>query len=163
MARPRNGVANDQAPDVNEAAQVMLQALAANMGHAPRDELADVVERFRHQRPLTFSGSTDLIQADNWVRETEMAFELMTCSETQKVICASHMLRDSAMHWWDFTKRAHSTAENPLTWTRFKELFNDKYFPLSMRSAKEVEFLHLKQRSLSLMEYGRKHVVLRMG
>ena len=47
MARPRNGVANDQAPDVNEAAQVMLQALAANMGHAPRDELADVVERFK--------------------------------------------------------------------------------------------------------------------
>ena len=58
MARPRNGVANDQAPDVNEAAQVMLQALAANMGHAParlKDELVDVVERFRRQRSLTFS------------------------------------------------------------------------------------------------------------
>ena len=65
MTHPRNGVANDQAPEVNEVAQVMLQALAANMGHAPRDELVDVVERFRHQRPLTFSGSTDLIQADN--------------------------------------------------------------------------------------------------
>ena len=52
MARPRNGVANDQAPDVNEAAQVMLQALAANMGHAPRDELADVEKRFRRQRAL---------------------------------------------------------------------------------------------------------------
>ena len=84
MARPRNGVANDQAPDVNEAAQVMLQALAANIGHAPRDELADVVERFRRQRPLTFSGSTDPIQADNWVRETEMTFELMTCSELKR-------------------------------------------------------------------------------
>ena len=65
MAHPRNGVASDQAPDVNEAAQVMLQALAANMGHAPRDELADVVERFRRQRSPTFSGSTDSIQAGN--------------------------------------------------------------------------------------------------
>ena len=65
MARPRNGVANEQAPDVNEATQVMLQASAANMGHALRDELANVVERFRRQRPLIFSGSTDPIQADN--------------------------------------------------------------------------------------------------
>ena len=68
MTRSRNGVANEQAPDVNEAAQVMLQALVANMGLAlvgPRDELADMVERFRHQRPLTFSGFTDLIQVDN--------------------------------------------------------------------------------------------------
>ena len=94
----------------------MLQALVANMGLAlvgPRDELADMVERFRRQRPLIFLGSTDPIQADNWVRETELAFELMTCSETQKVIYASQMLRDNAMPWWDSTKRAHSIVENP--------------------------------------------------
>ncbi|KAF3449868.1 hypothetical protein FNV43_RR05947 [Rhamnella rubrinervis] len=90
-----------QASNINEAAQVMLQALAENIGHqpaGPRDEIADVVERFRRQRPPTFSGSTNPIQVDNWIREIEMAFELMTCSETQKVICATHLLRDSAMH-----------------------------------------------------------------
>ena len=64
----------EQAPDVNEATQVMLQALAANIGHAPRDELADVVERFRRQRPSTFSGSTYSIQVENWVKETKLAF-----------------------------------------------------------------------------------------
>ena len=137
----------------------MLQALAANIGQAlvePRDELTDVVERFRHQRPSTFSRSTNPIQVYNRVRETELTFELMTYSETQKVICATHMLRDSVMHWWDSTKRAHSIAENPLNWTRFKELFNDKYFPLSIRSTKEAKFLHLKQSNLSLVEYERK-------
>ena len=54
------------------------------------------------------------------------------------------------------------TAENPLTWTRFKELFNDKYFPLSMQNAKEVEFLHLKQGNLSRIEYERKFEELYM-
>ena len=49
MTIRKNGVANEPTPDVNEAAQVMLQTLATNMGHAlvrPRDELADVVESF---------------------------------------------------------------------------------------------------------------------
>ena len=78
MVRPRSGVASSQAPDVNEAVQIVLQALAADMGHqpeGPRDEIADVVETFRRQKPPTFSGSMSPIQADNWIRETEMAFE----------------------------------------------------------------------------------------
>ena len=85
MVRPRNGVVNEQAPDVNEAAQVMLYALTANMGHAPagpRVEIADIMERFRLQRSLTFSKSTNSIQADNWIRKTELAFKLITCSKT---------------------------------------------------------------------------------
>ena len=85
-----------------------------------------------------------------------MAFELMTCSETQKVICATHMLKESAMHLWDSAKRAHMTTGNPMTWTQFKEIFNDKYFPLSLRSAKEAEFLHLKQGNMTLVEYDQK-------
>ena len=96
MVRPRSGVASSQSPDVNETAQIVLQALAANMGHqprGPRGEIDDVVETFRRQKPPTFSGSTNPIQADNWIRETEMAFELMTCSETQKVICTTHAER----------------------------------------------------------------------
>ena len=32
-----------------------------------------------------------------------------------------------------------------VSWERFKELFNDKYFPLSLRMAKEREFMDLKQ------------------
>ena len=50
MACLRNEVANEQVPNVNELAQVMLEALAANIGQAPvgpRDELSDVVGRFR--------------------------------------------------------------------------------------------------------------------
>lgn len=49
MVHLRNGASNAQAPDVNKAAQVVLQALAANMGHALvglQDEIADVMERF---------------------------------------------------------------------------------------------------------------------
>ena len=50
MVHPRNGVGDKQASDVNEAAQIVLQALAANMGHRPgglRDEIGDVMETFK--------------------------------------------------------------------------------------------------------------------
>ena len=53
-------------------------------------------------------------------------------------------------------KRAYHTEENPFDWTRFKELFLQKYFPLAKRDEKEAEFLQLTQGSLSLVEYERR-------
>lgn len=53
-------------------------------------------------------------------------------------------------------KKAYHIKENPLVWTRFKELFLKKYFPLTKRDEKEIKFLQLTQGSLSLVEYKRK-------
>ena len=46
--------------------------------------------------------------------------------------------------------------DNPLQWTKFKELFLEKYFSLVKKNEKEVEFITLTQENLSLVEYERK-------
>ncbi|XP_052171608.1 uncharacterized protein LOC127787583 [Diospyros lotus] len=57
------------------------------------------------------------------------------------------MLQDEADRWWKGVKRAMTPqARAPyITWERFKELFNEKYFPLNLRMKKEREFMELKQ------------------
>ncbi|KAF3432280.1 hypothetical protein FNV43_RR27019 [Rhamnella rubrinervis] len=49
MVHPQTSVVDGQAININEVAQVMLQALAANLVYQPtrlRDEIANVIEKF---------------------------------------------------------------------------------------------------------------------
>ena len=46
--------------------------------------------------------------------------------------------------------------EDPLTWTRLKELMHQKYYPKDVQRMKEREFLGSKQGNLSVMEYACK-------
>ncbi|XP_022843248.1 uncharacterized protein LOC111366785 [Olea europaea var. sylvestris] len=65
------------------------------------------------------------------------------------------MLRKGAKRWWDTT--AKSRAPGHLwTWDEFKEAFLKKYYPTSIQSRKEVEFLTLTQGSMTLIEYKQK-------
>ena len=40
-----------------------------------------------------------------------------------------------------------------MTWERFEELFMDRFFPQTFKDAKTREFLSLKQRSMTVMQY----------
>ena len=85
----------------------------------------------------------------------EKTFTFMECTKAQKVVCPYVMLQKGVGHWWDMVKRAYHMEENPLVWTRFKELFLRKCFPLAKRDELEAKFLQLTQGSLSLVEYER--------
>ena len=50
--------------------------------------------------------------------------------------------------------------QREITWNVFKTAFNEKYFPVSMRNAKEMEFLRLYQECMSITEYTRVVQVL---
>ncbi|XP_052209299.1 uncharacterized protein LOC127812810 [Diospyros lotus] len=76
--------------------------------------------------------------------------------EKEKVNCATFMLQDETDRWWKGVKRAMTPrARAPyITWERFKELFNEKYFPLNLRMKKEREFMELKQtEDMSVAQY----------
>jgi len=59
------------------------------------------------------------------------------------------MLQEEADRWWRGAKRAMTAQAQGepqyVSWEMFKKLFNEKYFPLSARIAKEREFMELKQ------------------
>lgn len=140
-----------QSANVNETVQALLQTLVAHtppplppLPHVSKDVLVEVVARFKNHNPPTFSCFTNPIIVEDWMRSIKMTFELLTCSNAQKVNCASHMLRDSAIHQWDMTKRVYVMLENLMTWAQFKELFNEKYYQLYVQNTREMEFLNLK-------------------
>lgn len=53
------------------------------------------------------------------------------------------MLEANAEFWWVGAKRLLEEAQTLITWEVFIGAFYEKYFPASMKNAKELEFLKL--------------------
>ncbi|XP_028804835.1 uncharacterized protein LOC114759761 [Neltuma alba] len=58
---------------------------------------------------------------------------------------AIYKLEGEADRWWKNTEMILQENATPITWEVFKEHFNLKYFPQSVRDEKEVEFLMIQQ------------------
>lgn len=74
-----------------------------------------------------------------------------SCTEVFKQRLATFELTGYAHTWWTSASRGLDYAT--MIWTGFIRMFDDKYFPQSIRNAKEREFLSFKQGTLSVTEY----------
>ncbi|XP_072071943.1 uncharacterized protein [Arachis hypogaea] len=106
--------------------------------------------------PPEFCGALDPDKAEEWLTEMEKVFTIFPCTEVQQVNYATFMLKADAEFWWDGARRLLEDAGTDLSWATFKEAFYKKYFPLSARESKEMEFLQLKQDRMSIAEYTEK-------
>ena len=77
----------------------------------------------------------------------------MLCVNANRVTFAAFMLVEEAENRWRFTKQQLEYEEKQITWEIFKQKFLEKYFPEDLRRRKEVEFLNLRQRTMSVGEY----------
>ncbi|XP_056158560.1 uncharacterized protein LOC115664831 [Syzygium oleosum] len=59
-----------------------------------------LVEQFLKLRPPKFAGMGDPEEAESWIDELHKAFELLRCSEKEKVTLATYQLQGNANHWW---------------------------------------------------------------
>ena len=100
----------------------------------------------------------DPVVARNWLKEMEKAFTLTQVSDDLKTDYASYFLKNEANYWWESIRALE--REGPVSWTRFTELFLEKYFPDCLRNQLEVEFLELKQGERSVLEYEAKFTEL---
>ena len=66
------------------------------------------------------------------------------------------MLTVEADDWWLKTCQRLEAAGENVTWAVFRREFPRKYFPEDVRGKKEIEFLELKQGSMSVVEYASK-------
>ncbi|XP_044489090.1 uncharacterized protein LOC123213686 [Mangifera indica] len=80
--------------------------------------------------------------AEAWLKQIQKIFTAMGCSDNQKVVVATFML------------------QAPITWSRFEEVFNEKYFPDHVRFKMEADFLSLIQGDKSMAEYEEKFTTL---
>ncbi|KZV21959.1 hypothetical protein F511_42589 [Dorcoceras hygrometricum] len=62
----------------------------------------DPQEKFRRQRPQEFSGTTDPLVTESWIKAMEVIFDYLHLTELERPRCAIYMLRGDAMMWWEF-------------------------------------------------------------
>ena len=75
-----------------------------------------------------------------------------------RIILVAFQLEGESHVWWDWVKASRNWEA--MTWEEFRELFMGKYFPTSARHAKAREFLELKQRTMTVLEYMAKFTEL---
>ena len=63
----------------------------------PRDRRAE----FLRGHPLTFSHTSDPLQADDWLRAVERQLDIVQCDDRERVLYAAGQLRGAALDWWE--------------------------------------------------------------
>ncbi|XP_016191835.1 uncharacterized protein LOC107632682 [Arachis ipaensis] len=120
-----------------------------------------------HDNPMTlatflkvnspkFKGTLVATEADNWFRGIEKSLRAQHVPERQHVEFATYMLEGEAEHWWHGVQRLLRQEVEEIDWDTFKEKFYKKYFSKSVRDAKEMELMQLKQGNMSVAEYTQK-------
>ena len=93
------------------------------------------------------------MQADEWLEHTGDVFGTIVCSQKQKVLLASSMLRVRAKTWWKSISDTLLAAPGDHIWEYFKEQFQRKFVPDHVRQKKESGFLNLKQGQMTVSIY----------
>ncbi|KAL3719948.1 hypothetical protein ACJRO7_004868 [Eucalyptus globulus] len=134
--------------------EIPLEDVAAGR---PRQKL---VQHFLRLNPPTFTGAGDPEVAALWILELENAFELLLCTEAEKVILAAYQLRGIVATWWKTNKRIVFHEGVILEWNAFLEAFNEKYFSDCAREVKMAEFQRLRQGTMTVDQYEAKFAEL---
>ncbi|XP_056173135.1 uncharacterized protein LOC130139663 [Syzygium oleosum] len=115
--------------------------------------MSKLVEQFLKLKPPRFNGRGNTEAAPRWVEELEKAFEVLGCTEEEKVTLAVYQLQDNASDWWRATRSQVFPAGTVPTWTIFIETFIGKYFSKSAREQKLAEFMRLCQGQMWVDQY----------
>ncbi|GAB2259249.1 hypothetical protein Droror1_Dr00027389 [Drosera rotundifolia] len=96
--------------------------------HAPIRPLADydvaehhgkIFDHFVRAAPPKFSGSTDPVEARDWLMAIEKALDTMGVPPDRRVPLASYQLKGGAGYWWLGIKRKYGDRLKDMTWATF--------------------------------------------
>ncbi|CAA0806552.1 Unknown protein, partial [Striga hermonthica] len=113
----------------------------------------NIVIQFRQLTLLIFTGVEGPEAVAEWIRQLEQNFDLLQCTDAQKVVCGRYMLKGDAALWWFGYWRLRQAEFNALTWNRMKEVIMEKYYPQSYRMRMERAFWDLTQGTGTVEEY----------
>lgn len=100
------------------------------------------------------------LETKNCLIEIKKAFAVQRCRDDKKILYTSYMLQGDAFNWYRTLEQKYEQDREQLTWKRFRREFYDKYFSRSIKTQKEQDFIHLKQRNMTAMEYEAKFMEL---
>ena len=125
----------------------MAQMLAAAL-QQPR-ESGISIECTRKLGAKLYDGNRDPERALSWIEANEEIFQMMGCTEEQRVSYSAFLLKDRANDWWKVHQRAHPKG---VIWAEFKREFIERFFPKIYKDAKVEVFYRLEQGNSSIPE-----------
>lgn len=120
---------------------------------------ANTIERVRSLGAKSFNGSGEPPEAESWFVKLERIYDMMKCSEDDRLSFATFLLEDRAYQWWQTVERRYQ-GHAAITWAIFRKEFYNHYFPAVYQDIKRSEFFRLVQGSLTVEEYEKKFLDL---
>ena len=115
------------------------------------------IERVRKLSAKPYDGSGDPEAAWLWLDRVNKVYEVMGCTDEQRVLFSSFLMKDKAKDWWDAIERRYP---DDISWDQFQQEFTDIFFPRSHKDSKIEEFFKLEQKNMSVSEYEKKFLEL---
>ena len=114
---------------------------------------------FHKQNPPSFNGKPEPMETKNWLLKLENLLRTLDYTNAQKVVYATFVLQGLVKKWWTCTERLlrmELGKDIPITWEKFKEVFNETYVLDEVRDQKDREFSNLVQGTMTVEEYAAK-------
>lgn len=136
--------------------RLMMEFLQGNRPRAKteQEECSNMFKRFSAHKPPTYDGKPDPTEFEEWLNGMEKLFDATQCPDKWKVNFAVFYLKGQADLWW---KTAREMQNQPgFGWEGLKEAMRNQFYPQSLQLQMESEFIHLRQRGMSVLEYAVK-------
>ena len=111
----------------------------------------EAMKRFMVIQPPSFNGEPNAEAVEHWLRRMKRILVGLDIPEEMRVSLAAYMLVDKTNFLWESMKRVYDTEV--MTWEKFERIFLGKYFGEVAKHAKMMEFEHLIQGTMSMLEY----------
>jgi hypothetical protein len=92
------------------------------------------------------------MEAKDCLKGVEKKIVITQCTDSEKVLFATHQLYRTATNWWETYCNTHVNVDT-ITWNEFKAHFRTHYVPCGTMKLKKKEFADLKQGSMTVNEY----------
>ena len=135
--------------------QVDMEQMARMLAFAfqqPRESGASI-EHTRKLGARPYDGTEEPERAYSWLETNEEVFQIMGCTEDQRVSFSTFLMKDRAKDWWRALEMRHLEG---VGWIMFRREFLDRFYPCSYKEARVEELYRLVQGDLFVSEYEKR-------
>ena len=155
-----------QASDISNVCNQVLEEIAQRAANIPSPagvSQGPTQEAFLKQRPPSFSGTTNPLEAESWIFKIEKIFKFLGCTDSQKVNYATYMFEGPAEIWWKSAERLlleGRSDDAQISWAEFVKKFYEKYFTERFKDKQAENFDELVQGNMGVAQYEAKFTEL---
>jgi len=110
----------------------------------------------------SFEGVEGPSAAEAWLTDIEVLFDILNCTNKQRVKYVELKLTGEARRWWTSKKVLLTKPPNEtvITWDLFKIEYNMRFFPKAQRQLRAIEFQNLVQGNMTVEQYSARFIEL---